>query len=179
MTITPIDIQQHRFKTSPFGYEKSGVDHFLEQVAEELEQYHRHLQELKEELARTRASLEEMRQREEMLKETLMTAQKMTDDIKANALKEAEILIAEAGLQGEKIIQDAEARRSELLNELQELQRQKVAFESSLRGMIEGHLRMLDLNPPSDNSSRQRFFLQGPSEHGGGPNDTREEKGSD
>ncbi len=29
MTITPIDIQQHRFKTRAIGYEKTGVDHYL------------------------------------------------------------------------------------------------------------------------------------------------------
>jgi cell division initiation protein len=163
MTITPIDIQQQRFKTRAMGYEKVGVDHFLEQVADELEQYHRMVQELKEELARTRASLNEMRQREEMLKETLMTAQRMTEEIKANALKEAEILIAEAGLKAERIIQEAEDRRNQLLNEVQEIKRQKVTFQSALRGLVESHLHLLDYDAITDDrQSRQGKFLQAP-----------------
>lgn len=145
MTITPIDIQQHQFKTRPIGYEKSGVDHYLEQIAEELENYHRQVQELKEELAHTKAALQEMRQREAAVKETLLTAQQVTEEIKANAHKEAEISMAEAELEAERIVYDATKRRSELLNEIQEIRRQKVSFESSLRGLVEGHLRMLDI----------------------------------
>lgn len=160
MTITPIDIQQHRFKNRPMGYEKAGVDRLLEQVAEELEKYHRQVQELKEELARNRAVLNEMRQREEMLKKTLLMAQKVTEEMKANALKEAEILLAEAGMQAEKIVHEAEGRRIQLLGEIREIKQQKVSFESSLRGMIDGHLRMLELDSFSceDKTGSGRFL---------------------
>jgi cell division initiation protein len=164
MTITPIDIQQQRFKTRAMGYEKVGVDHFLEQVAEELEQYHRMVQELKEELARTRVSLNEMRAREEMLKETLMTAQRMTEEIKGNALKEVEILMAEAGLKAERIVQEAEDQRNQLLNEVQEIKRQKATFQAALRGLVESHLHLLDFEAVTDDrQSRQGKFLQAPS----------------
>jgi cell division initiation protein len=145
MSITPIDIQQHQFKTRLIGYEKGGVDHYLEQIAEELENYHRQVQGLKEELAHTKVALQEMRQRESAVKETLLTAQQVTEEIKANAHKEAEISLAEAELEAERIIYDAEQRRLQLLNEIQEIRRQKVSFESSLRGLVEGHLRMLDI----------------------------------
>lgn len=145
MSITPIDIQQHQFKTRPIGYEKGGVDHYLEQIAEELENYHRQVQELKEELTHTKAALQEMRQRESAVKETLLTAQQVTEEIKANAHKEAEIYLAEAELEAERIIYDAEKRRLQLRNEIQEIRRQKISFESSLRGLVEGHLRMLDI----------------------------------
>lgn len=145
MRISPIDIQQHQFKTRPLGYEKTGVDHFLELLADELERLHRQNQELKEELARTRASLEEMRSREVTLKETLLTTQKITDELKANARKEAEIITAEAELRGEKIVRAAEERRIQLIGEIQELKRQKVSFETSLRVVVESHLRLLDL----------------------------------
>ncbi len=145
MTITPIDIQQHQFKTRFIGYEKGGVDHYLEQLAEELERYHRQVQELKEELAHTKAALQEMLQRESTIKETLLTAQQVTEELKANAHKEAEISLAEAELEAERIVRDAENRRLYLLNEIQEVRRQKISFESSLRGLVEGHLRMLDI----------------------------------
>ncbi len=149
MTISPIDIQQHQFKSRLIGYEKSGVDHYLELIAEELERYHRQVQELKEELSHTRASLQELRQRESTVKETLMTAQQITGEIKSNAHKEAEICLAEAELEAEQIVREAQNRRAQLLNEIQEIRRQKVSFESSLRGLVEAHLRMLNLEPLS------------------------------
>jgi cell division initiation protein len=146
MHITPIDIQQYQFKTRPIGYEKAGVDHFLELVADELERFLRQHQELKEEFARTRTALEEMRQREATLKETLVTTQRVTDDLKANARKEADIVVADAQLRGERIVRDAEERRVQLIGEIQELKRQKVSFETSLRILVESHLRLLNLD---------------------------------
>lgn len=146
MTISPIDIQQHQFKTRLAGYEKTGVDHYLELIAEELERYHRQVQELKEELAHSRTALQELRQRESTVRETLMTARQVADEINTNARKEAEMCLAEAEMEAERIVAEAHARRSRLLNEIQEIRRQKVAFESGLRGIIEGHLRILDLD---------------------------------
>jgi cell division initiation protein len=162
MSITPIDIQQHRFKTRPLGYEKGGVDHFLELLAEELERLHRQSQELKEELARTRASLEEMRSRELTLKETLLTTQRVTDDLKANARKEAELIVAEADLRGEKIVRAADDRRIQLISEIQELKRQKISFETSLRAVVESHLRLLDLEVVALQGGGEEYLLEEP-----------------
>jgi len=145
MSITPIDIQQHQFKNRLFGYDPAGVDHFLELVAEELERLNRLNQELKDELTRTRANLQEMKQREATLKETLLTTQRVTDELKANARKEGEIIVADSVLKAEKIVHDAEARRIKLIGEIQELKHQKMTFETSLRSLVENHLRLLDL----------------------------------
>lgn len=146
MRITPIDIQQQQFKTRPLGYEKAGVDQFLEMVAEELERVQGQNLKIKEELARLRAVVEEMRQRESSLKNTLMMAQKMSEDVKANAQKEADILIAEAQLKGERIVRDAEERRIQLVGEIQEVKRQKISFESNLRALVESHMRLLNMD---------------------------------
>jgi len=145
MAITPIDIQQKQFKTRPFGYEKYGVDEFLEALAEEVEKILRSNQELREELARTRASLDEMKQRETTLKETLVTTQKMVKDIKKNAHKEADIVLSEAQLKSERIVRDADERRLQLINEIQEVKRQKISFETSLRALVISHIKLLDL----------------------------------
>jgi cell division initiation protein len=145
MRITPIDIQQQQFKTRPFGYEKFGVDHFLEMLAEEVERINLENQQLKDELLRTRSALEEMRQREATLKETLLTTQKVTDELKANARKEAELLLTEAQLRGERLVRDAEERRVQLIADIQEIKRQKIAFESSLRALVESHMKLLDI----------------------------------
>jgi len=162
MTITPIDIQQHQFKTRPLGYEKTGVDHFLELVADELERLHKQNQEFKEELSRTRTSLEDMRSREATLKETLLTTQKMTDEIKVNARREAEIVLAEAQLRAERIVRDAEERRIQLIGEIQEVKRQKISFETSLRALVESHMRMLDLDVVSLEGGRDDRLLEEP-----------------
>jgi len=159
MRITPIDIQQQQFKTRPLGYEKAGVDHFLELLSEEVARLNLETQQLKDDLVRTRAALDEMRQREATLKETLLTTQKVTDDLKLNARKEAELTMMEAELRGERIVRDAEERRLQLIAEIQEVKRQKITFETSLRNLVESHLRLLDLEvvalPGSERDARQ------------------------
>ncbi|NIQ95121.1 MAG: DivIVA domain-containing protein [Desulfuromonadales bacterium] len=145
MRITPIDIQQRQFKSRMLGYDQGSVDQFLELVAEELARQHQQNQELQEELVRLRKTLEEMHQREKALQRTLMLAQQAADDVKSNAHKESDIIIADAKLQAERIVRDAEDRRIQLIGDIQELKRQKISFESSMRSLIESHMRMLDL----------------------------------
>jgi len=143
MEITPIDIQQYQFKNRFMGYDKAGVDQFLEKVAEQLENLHRENQELKETLARTRQTLEEMRQTESTLKEALLTTQQVTDGLRENARKQADLLIEDARLKAGKIVGQAEQRRVELIQKIQEINRQKLIFETSLESLIERHQRML------------------------------------
>ncbi|PNU19365.1 cell division protein DivIVA [Geothermobacter hydrogeniphilus] len=163
MAITPIDIQQHQFKTRLLGYDTAGVDQFLEMVADELERVSRQHQEVKEELARTRSSLQEMQQRESTLKETLLTTQKMVEDIKSNARNEAEIILTEAELKAERVVRDAEQRRIQLINEIQEIKRQKISFETSLRALVESHMRLLDLEVVElENARRDEKLLEEP-----------------
>lgn len=146
MRITPIDIQQQQFKSRLMGYDKAGVDQFLEIVAGEIERLLRQNQDLQEELAHARSALGEMREREATLKETLLTTQKVTDELKSNARREADLLMANTELRAERLMRNAEERRLQLIEEIQEIKRQKIDFETSLRSLLEKHVRMLDLN---------------------------------
>jgi len=160
MVLTPIDIQQQRFKTRPLGYDKLGVDHFLELISEEMERLCLLNQDLKEELARVRESLEEMRSREASLKETLITTQKITEDMKNNARREGDIILTEAQLRADRIVRDAEERRLQLIADVQEIKRQKIAFETGLRSLIESHLRLLDFECVTMEQYKTREFPQ-------------------
>ncbi|MEA3544574.1 MAG: DivIVA domain-containing protein [Thermodesulfobacteriota bacterium] len=160
MRITPIEIQQHRFKTRIFGYDTSAVDHFLELLADELERIHKQHNELKESLARTQRALNQMREREKAIQATLMTAQQVTKELQVNAQKEAEIIIAEAHLEGERVIRDANERRVQLVSEIQEIKRQKISFEGGLRSLLENHLKLMDVNALQIDTDQHAHLLQ-------------------
>ncbi|MCF6179452.1 MAG: DivIVA domain-containing protein [Geopsychrobacter sp.] len=145
MKITPIEIQQHQFKSRLLGYDSSAVDQFLEMVADELERLHLQNHELKETLARTRTVLDQMKSREHTLQQTLTTAQQVTEELKNNARREAEVVVVEARLQGEEIVRSADERRLQLIREIQEIKRQKISFESGLRALLDGHLKLLEM----------------------------------
>ncbi|HEY1101583.1 MAG TPA: DivIVA domain-containing protein, partial [Myxococcota bacterium] len=99
MALTPLDIQQQRFRTRfGGGLDKTEVDAFLGLVANEVEKLIRDNTELREEQRATRRLLEDYRAREDALKETMITAQRVTDEIRRGAEKEADIILGRAEL---------------------------------------------------------------------------------
>jgi cell division initiation protein len=146
MRITPIDIQQQQFKTRMFGYDTAAVDQFLELLADQLERLMSSNNELKEKMSRTTSSLDELRERENALQQMLLAAQQVTEGLKENARREAEIIMADAHMAGERIIRTAEDKRLVLLEEVQDLKRQKITFENGLRSLVGSHLQLLDMD---------------------------------
>ena len=73
-----------------------------------------------------------------------MTAQRASEEIRESARKEAEIAIGEAELQAEKIVQGAHQRFLRIVDDINELKRQRVQFEASVRALVEGHAKLLE-----------------------------------
>jgi cell division initiation protein len=146
MNITPLDIQQQQFKGKMLGgLDPNDVDAFLQMVAAEMESLIRENSELKEQARKISQQLDELSQREVTLRDTMLAAQKISEEMKANAQKEATLLISEAELKGERIVAEAENRLLQLNNQIHEVRRQKLQFESNLRSALESHLKMLTL----------------------------------
>lgn len=144
MNITPLDIQQQQFKGKMLGgLDPNDVDAFLQIVASEMESLIRENSELKEQARKVSLQLDELTQREVSLRETMLAAQKITEEMKANAQKEANLLVSEAELKGERIIAEAEKRLVQLNNQIHEIRRQKLQFEANLKSLLENHLKML------------------------------------
>ena len=144
MKLTPIDIQQQQFRSTVWGFDGKEVDAFLDQVAAAFEDLIRDNNTLKAQLAEREGQLEQHREREKALKETMITATRIADEVKQSARKEAEIIIAAAENQAEGIIQNAHTRLARVMDDISELKRQKVQFEASLRSMVGAHAKMLD-----------------------------------
>jgi len=142
--ITPLDIQQKGFRRVLRGYDRQEVEAFLSLVATEFEELVKEAMSLREEVRRKVEDLAEYRSREKSLQETLITAQKASEEIREASRKEAEIAISEAELQGEKIVQAAHSRFLRIVDDINELKRQRAQFEVSVRALVEGHLKMLE-----------------------------------
>lgn len=161
MKITPLDIQQYQFRKKLNGLDPEDVKGFLDLIRAEMEDLLRENNSLKDELKRTVQRLAEYREREQTLKETLLTAQKLSDDIKAQARKEAETIVAEANVRAQEIVQQASQRAAKLHGEIRELRRQKIQFEENLRSLLHMHLKMLvaDEEKQSDMFEEKVTFL--------------------
>lgn len=145
MKITPLDIQQQRFRTAWRGLDRAEVDAFLNLVASEVEALVRENHDLKEELRRARNVLDQFREREQALKETMITAQKITDDIKHAARKDAELVVSQAELEADKILQNAHTRLTSIIDDIHELKRQRALLRENLRSVLNTHTKLLDV----------------------------------
>ena len=98
MKITPLDIRKQSFKKTFRGIDAEEVQAFLEMIAEEFERLNRENFEFKERERSLEAEVKRYRDLEEMLQETLRTAQKAADDVHENAKKEARLIMKEADI---------------------------------------------------------------------------------
>ena len=149
MKISPLDIQQQQFKGKTFrGLDPEDVDAFLQTVAGEMEALIRENNELKEQLSRHSREALDMAERERELRETLLSAQRVIEDMKANAHKEAELIVSEAELKGERIVADAERQLGDLKTRIEDVRRQKIQFEMSFKGLLDSFARQLSGDEP-------------------------------
>ena len=144
MNITPLDITQKQFARALRGYAREEVEGFLALVAAEFEALVKEALALREDNQRQAEVLAEHKARERALQETLVTAQKASEEIRDAARKEAEITIADAELQAEKIVQGAHQRFLRIVDDINELKRQRVQFEANVRTLAESHLKLLE-----------------------------------
>ena len=144
MKITPIDIQQQQFKGKMFGgLDPDDVDAFLQTVASELESLVRENNELREQQARHNREMLDMAEQEREIREAMLSAQRVIEEMKTNAQKEASLIVSEAELKAERIVADSERQLGNLKASIEDIRRQKIQFEISLKSLLESHARML------------------------------------
>jgi cell division initiation protein len=146
MNITPLDIQQQKFKTRIRGFDVREVDAFLEQVANVFESLHRTHKDMQEEVRRLEIEIQGYRKREETFKRALLNSQKVLDQMKDNARKSAELIIAEAEVKAEKILNNAHNRLAQLHEDISELKRQRTQIEVQIGSIVEAHSKLLELS---------------------------------
>ncbi len=136
IAITPLDMRQARFSTALRGFDKDDVTTFLQEAAEGFDQAMRENERLRMEIVRLEASLNQYREMEGGLKSTLMSAQKIADDMRENAQKEAERLVREADGRVELMMQKAHARTEDIEREIDGLRIKRREAETNLEATI-------------------------------------------
>jgi cell division initiation protein len=149
MSLTPLDIQQQRFKVRLRGFDIREVDRFLEQAAEAFTTLQNDNKKLRDELRRLRMETQGYKEREETFKRAMLNSQKVLEQMKENARKSAEIIIADAEVKAEKILNRAHNRLSQLHEDISELKRQRMQIEVQIRSIIEAHSKLLEIGKES------------------------------
>jgi cell division initiation protein len=142
--LTPLDIQNHQFAQRLRGLDPEEVQAFHRMVAEDFESLIREADRLRERIRELEARVEEMGAREELLRNTLVTAQSVSEDLRRTAAKEAEVILAEAEVRAEKVLDAAHRRVAKLGEDIREMRTLRMRLAGSVRSAIETHLSILD-----------------------------------
>jgi len=133
---TPLDVRQAKFSTSMRGYERAEVNAFLLEAADGYEQAMRDNERLRQEVARLEASLTQYRELEGALKGALMSAQKVSDDMKETASLDAARIVREAEGRAELITQKAQAALEDIQREIDGMRLKRRESEVALESII-------------------------------------------
>ncbi len=145
MRVTPLDIIQKQFTESRRGgYEPDEVRDFLDAVRDSLEETLRANQRLRDEIGRRDAEIAEMRNSESDIKNALMLARRVSDDLERNSRREADVIVGEARIEAERVLMAVSEERRELQADIVRLRSNRARLHTDLRAVLEGYSRMID-----------------------------------
>jgi len=145
MQMNPLDILQHKFKISFRGFDVREVDGFLGDIADAFQLLMNENEKLNNEIEKLKQDIEEHLKREDTFKLALLNSQSVLEQMKDNAQKSAELIIADAEVQAEKILGRANSRLFQLQEDISELKRQRIQIEVRIASVIEAHSKLLEM----------------------------------
>lgn len=143
MKLTPLDIKKQVFKKVMRGYDPIEIETFLEMVSEEFEALIKERNDLSDEALKLKTQLRDYQEVEKTFKESLMNAQQTINQSRENSKREADLIIKEAEVRAEKIIENVKMQLIEMKNELMIVKAQKDSFAKRLRHLLESQLELL------------------------------------
>jgi cell division initiation protein len=146
--VTPIDIQQKRFHIVFRGYERTEVEMFLDLVRDQMESLIREMTDLREFKESYDQRLHELNEKEEVVKKTMFMTQKLMEDQKDNARREAALIIKDAEIRSQQIVGSAHEEMVRLDAEIRELSRRKHHFLEDMKKVIKMHQEMINFEEP-------------------------------
>jgi len=143
MKITPLDIQQQTFQVKLRGYDREEVQEFLRCVSETVEELVKENGDLKEQAGRLEKEVIELRKKEAGLNDLLMTSQKMAENLKDTARREADLIMKEAELKSEELLKHAHADLRTIQRDLLELRKDRVLAIEKMRSFLQMLSKMI------------------------------------
>lgn len=155
MNVSPLDLRQQKFKSAMRGYDRGEVDALLTAVADDYEGAIREADRLRDEVARLEALLAEHRSEEKSLKNTLLSAQRLADELREKAEADAQRIVRDAEGRADLLIQKAQARHEDLQREIDGLRARRRETETSVEAIINALKNTLDFVREQDQKERE------------------------
>ncbi len=142
--ITPMDIHNKTFSKGLRGYSEEEVNDFLRQIVTDYEQIYREHREMEEEMDQMKVKLSNYEKISDTMTATLQLAKDTAENVKKNAKRNADILISNAKMEGDRQVKDAEDYRRRLAETMIHTEGNMKNYVSKIRKDLELALASID-----------------------------------
>lgn len=142
--ITPMDIHNKTFSKGLRGYSEEEVNDFLRQIVTDYEQIYREHREMEEEMDQMKLKLSNYERISDTMTATLQLAKDTAENVKKNAKRNADILISNAKMEGDRQVKDAEDYRRRLAETMIHTEGNMKNYVSKIRKDLELALASID-----------------------------------
>lgn len=144
MSLTPVEIRHVNLRRRPLGYERRATDDLLANVVTSFEEVWRERADLRDAIEELEHELTRQKEVEGALRNTLLTAERMADDVRTHARREADVIISEARATARDIVSGAESERERINNEIRRLRALELDVKADYRAFLIAALDRLE-----------------------------------
>jgi cell division initiation protein len=144
VSLTPVEIRHVKLDRRLLGYDRDAADRLLADIVASFEDVWRERADLRDELERFEAELTRQREIEEALRNTLLSAERMADELRTRAHKEADLIVEEARVKAREITGGAEAERERVQSEIRRLRALEADVRAEYRTFLAAALERLE-----------------------------------
>ena len=155
MSLTPVEIRHVKLGRSVFGYDRDSTDTLLADIVSSFEQVWRERADLRDEIEEVEAELSRQKEIEGALRNTLLSAERMADDVRGQARREADVIVAEARSTARDIVSGAENERERIQGEIRRLPNLEVDVRAEYRAFLVAALDRLEGDTQERHASDQ------------------------
>lgn len=147
---TPIELENVEFKSALFGYGKTEVDDFIQAISADFDKLYKENVALKDKNALLADAIKEYKSMETALRDTVVSAHNVSDDIKKNAYKEAENIVIDAKNKAAEMRNEAAAILTEAETKVDALKQEYGIYKARIKALVQAQLDILDSDAPED-----------------------------
>jgi cell division initiation protein len=155
MSLTPVEIRHVKLRRRALGYDRRATEDLLAEIVTSFEQVWRERADLRDELEELGSELARQKEVEGALRKTLISAERMADDVRSQARREADVIISEARATARDMVSGAEGERERIEAELRRLRTLEVDVRADYRAFLVSALDRLESNTEERRASDQ------------------------
>lgn len=150
LKISPLDIYNHEFNKTTFGYSVKQVDDFMEEIGVSYERLFKEVNILQDENEKLKDKVSDQEKMEEKLQKLMLTVQETAREITEQAHREADLIIKKAEIKAERIESNLKKKLNEEYKSLKSLQESRELFKIRIKTMVEAYLELLNNDQEPD-----------------------------